>query len=333
VSKRAPQFFQPVPRRLARPQPESRRCGIVLVLCLLAAACSTVNTEPFKKFADAAGKIKTGSAATFAAGTEWSQAGYQENLAADPSTDITTLVMQRSRDGWSMPNPAPSFMKVRQAQIALAEANSLLVNYANALVQLASGNLVSADTFDDIAKQLDANTSSVVADLANVSNAQSAAAIGLFSTAAAESARLYIENKRQAYLREAIEKNQDTIQKLSDLCVEALRHLSLDLGASYDAQVSAVSTGWIKLPRGSIDARQALIHRLLSLDNEFLSAEDAIKTLQSAYEDLPKAHADLVNAIEQPGADRAGLRSFYAEAQRLVILDQAVIQTSKGGKS
>jgi hypothetical protein len=306
--------------------------ALMLVFCLLSATCSTVDTQPFQKFAAAAQRVNSGSAAAFAAGAQWGQAAYEANLAANPSTDITTLILQRSRGGWSMSNSTPAFMTVRQAQIALAATNSLLVDYANALVQLASGDLVSTDTFDDMAKQLNASTSSVVSDLANASKAQSVAVAGLFSTAAAESARLYIEHERQDDLRGAIEKNQDSIQELSDLCVEALRHLSLDLGASYDAQVSALSTDWVKLPRDSIEARQALIHRLLSLDNQFLSAQDAIKTLQSAYKDLPKAHADLVNAVEQPDADRSTLRDFYAQAQQLMILDQGAMQSAEGGK-
>lgn len=307
-------------------------------LLLFCASCTSVNTAPFEKFSTAAQQLQQGADAAFSTGAAWSETGYVAQAAADNTFQFNSLLLSGAGDTWTAQAQQPLFLEIRQARSALSSANTLLVDYASLLVQLSSGDLVSESTFDQMAKDLNTNTTAVFADLSAVAKGPSAQEIGLFSTAAAEGARLYIEHKRQGDLLKVINDNQAAIASLSQWCQAGLAHLAADLQTSYSNQTSVLGSKFGSLGPAkaeNLSAREALIQQQVQLNDNFSGTEDTISALQLSYTALPKAHADLAKAIEKPGTTLDGIESLYTEARRLQSLDQELKNnaTGSGAKS
>src|SRR5260370_10159001 len=154
--------------------------SIALLLCFCA-SCGTVNPAPFQKFSNAVQQLDQGSAVAFANGVTWSETGFVAQVARDNAFQFNSLLLARAGNIWTAQGQKPLFLEIREARAALSSANMLVVDYAGLLAQLASADLVSKATFDQMAKDLNANTTAAVADLSTVVKAPSGQAIGLFS--------------------------------------------------------------------------------------------------------------------------------------------------------
>src|ERR1700683_3544588 len=101
---------------------------------------------------------------------------------------ISTLLLARTGSTWTAQGQEPLFLEIRQACSALSSANILVVNYAGLMAFLSSADLISESIFDQMAKDLNTNTTAVFSDLSTVVKVPNAQEFGLFSTAAVESA-------------------------------------------------------------------------------------------------------------------------------------------------
>ena len=329
-------YLRPRGKKLRRGKLARMVAGAPLALIgllLFCASCTSVNPAPFEKFSTAVQQLQKGADESFATGAAWSETGYVAQVAADNTFQFNSLLLSRAGNTYTAQAQQPLYLEIRQARSALSSVNTLLVDYANLLVQLSSGDLVSESTFDQMAKDLNTNTTAVFADLSAVAKGPSAQEIGLFSTAAAEAARLYIEHKRQADLLKVINDNQGAIATLSQWCQDGLAHLATDLNTSYSNQTSVLGSKFgVLRPANAknLSAREALIQQQLQLNENFSGTEDTISALQLSYTALPKAHADLAKAIEKPGTTLDGIESLYAEARRLQSLNQELMNNAKG---
>jgi len=212
----------------------------------------------------------------------------------------------------------------------------LLVDYAGALQQLASPGLVSEATFDQLAKDLDTNSTKMISDLKATANAPSGNEIGLFSAAAAEAARLYIEHKRQEDLVKVIQLNQPPIDSFSQWCQAGVEHLETDFYTAYSNQMNALSTqlgGLGKANAKNVAERRALIQQMVQLDGYFLDSENTLSALDNSYKALPKAHKNLETAIQSPTTALGEIQVLYDEARRVQTLSkQLESNTPKSGR-
>jgi hypothetical protein len=299
-----------------------------IALVTLCAACSvpaTINTKPFDQFSNAAQQLDLGADQAFANGVTFTEAGFVDQVAADPEFQISDLLVTRSNEGFATSGREPTFMEIRKAATTLSSANKLLVDYAGTLQQLAAPDLVSEATFDQLAKDLDANSTKVISDLKATASAPSANEIGLFSAAAAEAARLYIEHKRQEDLVKVIELNQPAIDSLSQWCQAGVEHLETDFYTAYSNQMNALSTqfgglGGAKVK--NVPARRVLIQQMVQLDGYFLDSERTLSALDASYKAVPKAHKNLETAIQSPTTALTDIQVLYDEARRVETLSK-----------
>jgi len=309
-----------------------------LALVMLCSACSvpaTINTKPFDQFSNAAQQLDLGADQAFANGVTFTEAGFVEQVAADPKFQTSDLLVTRSNEGFATIGHEPTFMEVRKGAATLSGANKLLVDYAGALQQLASPGLVSEATFDQLAKDLDTNSTKMISDLKATVNAPSANEIGLFSAAAAEAARLYIEHKRQEDLVKVIQLNQPAIDSFSQWCQAGVEHLETDFYTAYSNQMNALSTQLGSLGKANaknVAQRRQLIQQIVQLDGYFLDSENTLSALDDSYKALPKAHKDLETTIQSPTTALGDIQVLYDEARRVQTLSkQLESNTPKSG--
>src|SRR5579863_5361219 len=70
-----------------------------IAMVMLCAACSvpaTINTKPFDQFSNAAQQLDLGADQAFANGVTFTEAGFIDQVAADPKFQISDLLVTRS---------------------------------------------------------------------------------------------------------------------------------------------------------------------------------------------------------------------------------------------
>lgn len=303
-----------------------RMWPIALMVVCVACVPATINTKPFDQFSSAAQQLDLGADQAFANGATFSEAGFVDQVAADPNYRMSDLLVQQSGSGFTTAGLDPTFMQIRKASAALSSANKLFLDYAGALQQLASPGLVSQSTFDQMAKDLDTNTTKIIGDLkATGAVAPTANEVGLFSAAAAEAARLYIEKKRQEDLVKVIQNNQPNIESFSKWCQAGVQHLATDFFTAYSNQINALSTELGRLGKASsknVAQRRALIQQMVELDAYFLDSERTLSALYNAYAAIPKAHENLATAIQSPTTAVGEIQVLYDEARQIQTLSK-----------
>lgn len=307
-----------------------------IALAILCTACvpATINTKPFDQFATAAQQLDLGADQAFANGATFTEAGFIDQVAADPNFHVSDLLIRRSDEGFTTSGQEPTFMEIRKAAGTLSSTNKLLVEYAGALQQLASPGLVSEETFDQLAKDLDTNSTKLIGDLKANANAPGANEIGLFSAAAAEAARLYIEHRRQEDLLKVIQLNQPAIDSFSQWCQVGVQHLVTDFYTAYSNQMNALSTQFGALGKPAaknLAARRALIQQMVQLDASYLDSESTLSALHDSYGTLPKAHKNLKTAIQSPTTVLGDIQVLYDEARQVQSLSKQLESNSKKG--
>ena len=190
------------------------------------------------------------------------------------------------------------------------------------LVKLSGGELVSTDTFDQLAKDINKNASDAATALKITVPSGNMA---LISTAASEAARLYIEHKRQGYLIDAIKNNQDLVQQYSDACIALIHIMRGNLKAYYADKLEPIKVAW---NASSGKGRQQQTESMLSLNEQFATALGVLQELEKTYTALPKAHAELTKSINNPSLDLEGVQQLYSSGMRLQRLYSELKKTS-----
>jgi outer membrane murein-binding lipoprotein Lpp len=309
------------PQEIVKPTRNSIPLSVLISLLLFCAGCAEnpISTKPFDQFSSDVQQLGKSADHVLAGGVTFNQAGYLAQLQAKPNFHMTDLLLQRTGSDYAPPGAQPTYIDDRRAENVLSDANGLLVDYAGALQQLAAPNLVSQATFDQMTKDLGAQSSSLSTNLAKISpESPNSSELNLFSSAAVEAAHLFIEQRRREDLVKVVAANQSAIDQLSAWCERGVEHLENDLYVSYSNQMNALSIAFYK---GKSDSSQnPIIKQAVELDATFLNNEDALKALDDAYKAVPKAHQNLAIAVQSHKGTLADLQTLNQSVRRLQSL-------------
>lgn len=286
------------------------------LFAVFASGCASVNPEPFKKYKISLREAQTGSDAAMSVNYGWSRSGFVEGFSNRPGAEFSKLLIQPGKEYlWTWPE-APIYLQIKQARAALFQLNDAFCNYAGLLAKLAGDELISKEDFESMAKDLNANAISALKSL------QLSAPIALFSIAATEAARLYIENKRQSYLQNAIHENQANIQDYADKCVSIVHTIRGNIKSYYVDRSTPYRSAWAP---ANPSERQKLTESMLALNEQFIDSLRVLQELEKTYSELPGAHADLAKSIDSEKFDLHGIQSLYSSAQRLQRLYKELV--------
>jgi len=299
------------------------RCILPVAACGLLIGCASVNPEPFAQYRSAVQEAQSGIDAAMSVNYTWTRSGYIEGFSSDPNSRFTQLMIQPGQGyDWLLLNP-PIYLTVKQARSGLAELNQAFAKYADLLAKLASPDLVSTASFDQLAKDLNQNANDAAKALGLGVRPEG---IALFSTAASEAARLYIENRRQHHLKTAIQKNQGNVADYSALCVSLLHTIRGNVKAYYVDRTEPIKNAW-NATAG--EKRQKNTEAMLNLNEQYADVMRVLQELEATYDALPEAHADLAKGIATPKLDVAGIQKLYTSAKRLQQLYNELKKTAE----
>jgi len=190
--------------------------------------------------------------------------------------------------------------------------NSTLIQYANALNQLAAKDLLDPKAFGQLAENLNGNLNSAVQALGVPSSGRE---VAIFSTVATAAFEAYLRNQQRSALVKALRENQPTIQSVAELGAQAVRITAAAVRNEYDEQSAALANTVASDP--SAGTRLSAMKDLAEVDDRFVKEITALRVLHDTYVALPRAHQELAAGLEDSHFGFAASRDLFQSGQDL----------------
>jgi hypothetical protein len=304
----------------------------IVVAFAITGCATTISQPPFQEFTDSLQKVRTGADNALGALYDQTRARYIDNTAqggaALEAAQLTTA--PNDRFAWTPANPSvppPLYLTEARFRDGLYRLNSSLVDYATALVQLSSPDLLNPETFNTLATDLNNNLNKALPALGVQAPAQG---VAIFSAAATTAFRLYLQNKQRSALADAISTNQGAIQGTADLGRSATEITVRAVANEYALRSQALASE-IQRAGASESDKRAKAKNLIDLNDAFIKDIGILRALHQSYVDLPAAHADLAATVGDPKVGIGAIRRLYEQGRELERLYEQLIKqnTSK----
>ena len=302
-------------------------CFLAVVLVILGVAgCASISPAPFTALTTSIKELRDGADASLSLVHERTRDRYIAEVAAGDVAKVEGLLLtQPAGDpfGWASSDP-PLFLKVARFRDGVHRLNSVLVDYAGLLGQLASPDLVSPEKFEQLARDLNDNLRTSVQALGV--SAPSNKEIAIFSTLSTAAFQAYLKNKQRSSLLKALNSNQPAIQEAAELGASAVRITGAALRNEYNHS-SAKLAASIANPKLSDSGKQATLRELIELDEKFIKEISVLRTLHQSYMALPAAHQELAVGLVDP---KRGLPMILELLEKARDLNRLHDELSKG---
>jgi hypothetical protein len=292
-----------------------------LGLVLLTSACATVDPKPFSEFSLAVQELRDGSDSALAVSNDLNRQRYIEHVAKQSQTsegkdDVMNLfidIVKADPFGWQM-KKIPLFMMSQRFQSGVYNLNSSLVAYAELLKSLAAPETLSRETFDNLARDLDAGLSSAAGQLEVQESDQE---IAMISAAARQAAYSYLDNKRSKALVKIVETNQENITAIAGRLQEALRLSAENLRTVYRSERGILAKKLTPGADSSLSSREKTVKQFVELNEEYVARLEILRALNSSLNTLPNAHRELGQAIKRPQMKLSSIRDLAKQGKAL----------------
>jgi len=304
--------------------------AFLLVAYISGCASLSVSTDPrpFEKYRDAFSQVQSSADAVLAVDYKWTYERFlQRAREGDPST-IQNLILGFPEENyylWDLPSEE-LFIKVKRTQQAFKSLNAAFAAYTSLLAQLASGSLVDVKTFDRLAKELNDNSLSASRAL-RVEAPEKAVAI--FSMAATEAARLYIEKKRRDYLINIITENQKVVDLFAEHATRLVKLVAIDIKAEYNNQIKPLVGRW---GRATGDSRVKVVEELIELNSEVTTLLETLRSLEQSYTLFARKHRELGEALSSETVSSFQILDLINIGKRLSNLYKQLTQEQEKPK-
>lgn len=296
----------------------------VVIVFFLITGCGTIKKQPFSDFSSSLQELRKGADEALKYNDTANRSRFIEETAeasatVDGAEDIKNLLIQSVEEepfAWRM-NEILLFMVSPQFRSGVYTLNSTLVAYSELLASLADSDIVSQKEFDTLAKDLNANLKAAASTLEFEGIDEG---VGIFSVAASQATRAYIDSKRRSKLREALEKNQPLMVNISAMLQKAIRIAVLNLRQDYDQRSIEIARRLVPNPSIDVAHRKKTVKALIELNEDYLMRLKILETLNNSYRSLPAAHLELIQAIEKPGYNLAAVQGLYENGKHMYEL-------------
>ena len=322
---------------LNAPKPASIACqslrffaGILAVMLaiLVVSGCASISPAPFTALTTSTQQLRDSADAALSMVHERTRNRYVAEAASGDSAKIEALLLTQPAGetfGWASSAP-PLFLKVVRFREGVQRLNSVLVAYAGLLEQLASPDLVSSETFEQLAKDLNGNLQT--AARAFGVSAPPPKELAIFSTLATAAFRTYLQNKQRSSLIKALNDNQSAVQEVAELGASAVRITAAALRSEYQT-TSANLARLIAEPMRPKSQKEATIKELIELDDRFIKEISILRTLHQSYMALPSAHRELATGLTDPKGGLPMVRELFENGRELYRMYEELLRDDK----
>jgi len=297
-----------------------------LLVALVVTGCATVSQPPFQQFADSVQKVRSGADSALGGLYDQARDRYVDETAQGGAALQGALLTSVEGDpfAWTS-SSAPLFLQIARFRDGVYRFNSTLVDYAGALAQLASPDLLKPETFDQLATDLNGNLRKALPALGvNPGNQP----IAIFSTVATAAFRAYLQNKQRSSLVEALTKNQEAIQNTAGLGQSAVKITVLAVRSEYDLRSNTLAQDLARAGAPAAE-RSTKARALVDLNDRFIKELAILRALYQSYVDLPAAHQDLAAATGDPKLGIAAIQRLYEQGREMERLYEQLSKDDK----
>jgi hypothetical protein len=327
-------IIQRIPLRIERRLTDFALAIIITFNIGLVGCAPKIKTEQFKAYADANHKLQQAAEKPLGMAYDWSRSRFmqsaEEARKKDLREDISKIVrglflIQDGKDpfGWKQGNVETPILpwKVSEFRIGMDRVNSALVQYAELLVQLASGEFASKEKFNQMANDLNNNLKNAVVKAKtlnpNLEKSVNDSELAFFSAIASTAVQEYIENKRKIRLVDALQKNQEVINSVAELGKNGATGIAVIIWQEYNNAYGRLANAFIANADSSVEP-------LLQLDERFIPQMQILHSLYDSYGQLPIAHQQLAASLESEESAVDQIQILIDKAQRLQQLSNGL---------
>jgi hypothetical protein len=288
--------------------------GVMVVIVLAGCATAPAQSAPFEQFSAAVQQVRTGADAALGAVYDRSRERYLNEAGAGDVSKVQGLMLTRPPGdpfGWTSSTP-PLFLTAAQFREGFYRFNSVLIEYAGALAQITSKDLLDTKAFNALATDLNGNLRSAVQAFGlPPSNRE----IAIFSTAATAAFEAYLRNQQRSELLRGLRDNQGAIADVAERGAEAIRLTANALRNEYDQKSGALANA--AASGSSSSAKVGAMRDLAELDDRFIKEMSVLRALYDTYVSLPRAHRELAAGLEDPKFGFTAIRDMFERGQDL----------------
>jgi len=315
--------------RAARDLPGATKRTMAAIVVLLTAGCASVPVAPFQAFSQSLVELNQGSDKALADLVPLSENRFKRELAAEleegagEGEEESLLESMQIATDPSTPftlKAAPLFLKMEQFKMGVNQVTGSLVTYSQLLLQLADPELLSQETFDDLATDLNAHAFNAMSTMNTDPSEQAQSDVALFSQLAIAATQAYLQSERKDDLIDAIEANQAGVANLAKEMQRAVVIIA-------QATVNEYMADYLVLARKVIvkSTRERAIDELISLNRNHIRQIKTLHALHQAYGKIPAAHAELAKAVAEPKRELSTIINVMETGKRLQAgYDQAL---------
>ena len=250
----------------------------MLVAVVITGCATTIAQPPFQEFAESVQKVRSGADTALGALYDQTRTRYIDDTAQGGAALDAVLLTAAPDDPfeWRSSSASPPlFLTEARFREGVYRLNTSLVDYATALRQLASPDLLSPETFNTLAAELNGNLNKALPALGVRAPAED---VAIFSAAATAAFRLYLENKQRSTLAEALTRNQGAIHDTAGLGSSAVQITVRAVGNEY-AERSAALAREIQRADAPLVDRRARAKDLIELNDGFIKELAILRAL------------------------------------------------------
>jgi Tfp pilus assembly protein PilE len=302
-------------RNLGRAEKRLRFCrnGSLIISLGFLTSCASVDPKPFSDYATSVKAAQTQMVQAVGVSQDEAKNALVDEYGSNPSTKFSDLRIQGDGDyKWHFASTTPPlYLSIQAASLKLSDLNDVFLRYVNLLATLAGADSSSTDAFDGLASQLNSNATKLTVDL---SAGGTATGVPIFSAAASEAFRQYIDKKRKSDLSDALKKNQATVEDYSKRCITLIGILSQIVQTNYNESYRVLTDQWVIAKSASgnsgTNQRKSVAQQVLAQNEHYIAEMAILQAIRDTLAALPKAHADLAQQLTGTHGLLAGMHSL-----------------------
>jgi hypothetical protein len=297
------------------------RVAAVWLVMLAVAGCASVDPAPFEAFEAASGRVAKGSEAAFRLDEKWSKEGFVERFVSGGGSYRDLLLILD--DPATAPDSQSGLFAFRDAARAMGALNRGFHDYATLLARLAGTDVLTQREADRLEADLNARVSGLATRFTTLGvrvPRELRSGSALFTVAAVEGFRLFLDSRRRSALRAALIDNQALVEGWCSVAREALDRVGDELRFEYRERSRGQAEGYAAAKTDA--ARRRRVGEILSRNEALLDALATLRALGASYASMPAAHANLEESLSRRDVSLADLERFTDRARELRILHE-----------
>lgn len=289
---------------------------LLLLITLILASCSSVETRPFDSFSSSLRGMDESLSSQAEQISKESKDAEIESIAKNTETRFSDFAITPINTYKWKSEKQPLYIQFSLAVETLKGLTSTLENYSELLKKLASNSYLTEEQLVGDAQNLNSEIEAINEKITKSKDKN----ISLLSSISVSIFQNYLQHKGRKELSKVIVNTQPMVQQFSEVCIEFVRILNNEIKTHYQEDSKTLSKRWNSTQKTDLDTRKKIFMSLMDLNEGFIQNLAQFNGIEGAYASIPFAHQDLGSSLKEDKTYKAklsNLTKFAKEVQSL----------------